>query len=302
MIVYAVPSEGIFGGIKVAYQTVDALLSLGVSACIATPDGRASQWFRSSAPVLARAEALSRMSDDDLLMFSLPHDYVDLKASGRRLVFHCQGTNPLIDPVICDPDVELLACWRQAREYTVEIAGRESTDVGIQVTESFFYAGQTKLASRVSYMPRRGAETARRIALANPQLRLEPIDGLDEDGVAARLAVSSVFIASSEGEAFGLPALEAMASGCIVLSVPVVGGTEFLRDGDNCFYGDVDHLARSAKLLTDPASRERLSRMRNSAVATALRYRPAVSRGKLERWAACLSEAQRGPFGEVSGG
>ena len=298
MIVYAVPNGGIHGGIKVAYQTVDALCALGVSACIATPDGLASQWFRSNAPVLSRAEALAQMSEDDLLVFSLPHDYSELRATGHQLVFHCQGTDPLIDPVIRDERVEVLTCWQQAAEYVEQRAGRESTDVGIQIADDFYHRGEEKDALAVAFMPRRGKEIALHIAGANPALRAQPIDGLSETQVAMRLRRSSAFIASSVGEGFGLPALEAMAAGCVVLSVPVVGGEEFLSDGENCFYGDTETLCRAASLLIDPAAAPRLAKIRYAAIATALSYRPALSRQKLARWVGSLSLAARQPFVE----
>ena len=164
MIAYVVPSAGIFGGIKVAYQFVDLLQDQGVATCIATPDGKASGWFRSRAPVVSRAWALDRLGDDDALMFSLPHDHAELKRTALPLFFHCQGTDPLIDPVLRDPDVAVLTCWQQAQDYAHATSGREAIDVGISISPAFHHRGELKDPHVATYMPRRGREVAERLA------------------------------------------------------------------------------------------------------------------------------------------
>ena len=281
MIVYCVPSEGVYGGIKVAYRFVDALQASGVAACIATPDGRASQWFRSQAPVLSRLEALGRLGADDIVMFSLPHDYLELRRTGSRLVFHCQGTDPLIDPILRDLDVTVLTCWQQAAEYVRDVAGREPIEVGIDIPEQFFHRGEAKDPHVALYMPRRGREAA--LALGRACRELEPvaIDGLDETEVALMMRRASIYLATAEDEWFGLPALEAMAAGCLVYSLPVRGGIEYLEDGVNCFVGDLTYLEDAIGRALHPEQADRHQAMRSAAIATALQYRSALQAPKV---------------------
>lgn len=291
MIVYCVPSEGVFGGIKVAYQLVDALGRAGACAAIATPDGRASTWFRSMAPVLQRDAALAALGADDLVVFSLPHDYEALRATGLPLAFHCQGTDPMIDPIISDPDVLVLTCWQQAAEYVRRVGGREPIDVGIAVADAFHHRGEEKDPRAALCMPRRGREIAARLADAEPRLSLVEMDGLDESEVAALMRRAGVYLATSEGEWFGLPALEAMAAGCLVFSVPTVGGGEYLHDGVTCHVGPVDYLEEQIIGLFDPARAEQWRAMRHAAMACAHEYRleaqtPRV-RALLERLGPC---------------
>ena len=60
----------------------------------------------------------------------------------------------------------------------------------------------------------------------------------------------SIYLATAEGEWSGLPALEAMSAGCVVVSVPVLGGMEYLDDGVNCrMAGPRDFTAAFGDLL-----------------------------------------------------
>jgi glycosyltransferase involved in cell wall biosynthesis len=95
---------------------------------------------------------------------------------------------------------------------------------------------------------------------------------MNEDEVARVMKYSSIYIATAEHEWFGLPALEAMSAGCVVVSVPVVGGTEYLNDGLNCrVVGPQDFAAVVGELLQEKSAVMRF-RMRQAAVATARRY------------------------------
>jgi glycosyltransferase involved in cell wall biosynthesis len=297
MIAYVVPAGGIAGGIKVAYQFVDRLGELGVAACIATPDGQAHTWFRSMAPVACEEDLLGLLGPDDLVMFSLPHDYERLASIGVPLAFHCQGTDPLIDPIICDPDVAILTCWSQAADYVQQRAGRTSVDVGMGISDAFFLSGDTKRLNRVAYMPRQGAAFAEAVIAHLPDVEPVAIDGRDEERVAMVLKRSSVFVASAEGEWFGLPTLEAMAAGCIVLSPPVLGGMGYLRDGVNCVIGDEACLGGFLARITDHREQARLMAMRHAAIASALDYRVRAHRERVRQFAESLPASVRRPIG-----
>ena len=103
MLYYFVPDTTIFGGIKVAYQFVDALNALGVPAVIASPEGRAATWFSSHAAVVDAAAAYESFRPQDIAVFSLPHDYAWLRELPGQLFFHCQGTDPLRSSYRPDP-------------------------------------------------------------------------------------------------------------------------------------------------------------------------------------------------------
>lgn len=237
MIYYFLPGNGIFGGVKVGYQLVDVLNSFGVSACIASPGGLAAQWFPSQAPVINRDDLLAGWKSSDIALFSLPSDYQELRSTCERLIFHCQGTDPAIESFESDYDMVTLSCWKQATDYFRD-RGIQPVEVRLGISDTFFYSGQLKRANSISFMPRRGRELFESLAHGLDGWSVSPIDGLGESGVARQLTRSTHFVATSPGEWFGLPALEAMAAGCVVLSPEVLGGTEYLRHGETALVGD----------------------------------------------------------------
>jgi hypothetical protein len=285
MIYYFLPGTGIYGGIKTGYQWVSLLNSLGVPAVVASPRGDAAAWFRSSVSVLSQETALSRMTPEDDAVFSLPHDYPRLRATvPGQLVFHCQGTDPLIDPILADETVPVLTCWPQAHAYVRQRRKRPPLDAGISISDCFFFPGTEKKPNRVSFMPRRGRDLAEQAQKANPHLEFVPIDGMNEQETARILHSSNYFLATSENEWFGLPALEAMAAGCIVLSVPVLGGMDYLSHLENAYVFSGTEIPSSLQKISTGTTAGFLHAMRARALATAYRYTQTAHRRHLAQW------------------
>ena len=78
-----------------------------------------------------------------------------------------------------------------------------------------------------------------------------------------------------------MPALEAMAAGCVVLSVPTLGGREYLIDGRSGQIAAAGDLPLLLRRLSQPDGRDLRARLRTGAAAVAARYRPSLQRAKL---------------------
>ena len=277
---YFLPGHTIFGGIKVGFQLTQLLNELGAPSVVATPGGLAPDWFRVRTAVVSQEWVLANIRTSDWILFSLPHDYARLKPLHGNLVFHCNGTDPLIDPIVADRGVAQLTCWQQATDYLQE-RGAEPVDVGISISDVFYYSGLPKQEKTVCYMSRRGADVAAQAARINAALSFTAIDGLSEAGVSEVMQRSSFYLATAEGEWFGLPAIEAMAAGCIVVSVPVLGGVEYLRSGTNCIVSAAHEVGPALRDISSDSQGTRRYSMRLKAAATAGGYRLSRQRSVL---------------------
>jgi glycosyltransferase involved in cell wall biosynthesis len=92
----------------------------------------------------------------------------------------------------------------------------------------------------------------------------ESVRARTEAEMAAFYSRCDVFVFPSLAEGFGLPALEAMACGCAVITTDCGGVSAFARAGDNCLMVPPDRpraLAEAmARLLSEPELRARLAR------------------------------------------
>ncbi len=85
---------------------------------------------------------------------------------------------------------------------------------------------------------------------------------IDDEELTRLYATASVFFLPTRMEGWGLSIMEAMASGCPVVSTPVGGVTELVHSGENGLLvqvGDVHGFAEAIELLLDDAAlRDRL--------------------------------------------
>jgi GT2 family glycosyltransferase/glycosyltransferase involved in cell wall biosynthesis len=98
------------------------------------------------------------------------------------------------------------------------------------------------------------------------------VESPDDERVGELFCQATVFVQTSTHEGFALPPLEAMASGAAVVCTDAHGNRDFCVDGVNCLMPGPrveDVCAAIARLLADPALRERLGR---AGIETAQEY------------------------------
>jgi glycosyltransferase involved in cell wall biosynthesis len=304
------------GGISVLYDHVAELRAAGYDAYIVhTKEGFRYPYGRADAPVLNLTVRLPIDSKDCLVV---PEDHrpglaAMSRAPCRKLVF-CQNHyyiyRGLAPPQTWqDFGVEaILAVSEPIRAALAQWFGVVATIIPPAIDSSFFVDADNLAFGRfppsVAFMPRMGAlhlnlvrgllQTA---AQKEPALavRWQPIDGCRREEVAAILKQSTFFLAIAEREGLGLPPLEAMAAGALVVGFKAGGGHDYASPDNGIWIPDGDGYALASGL---GAALRRLAaagpgvfaEFRTSALATAHRYgREAQRKALLSFWRAFLA-------------
>jgi len=107
------------------------------------------------------------------------------------------------------------------------------------------------------------------------------IDGAGREQVAARMRESHIYLSTGRYEGLGLPPLEAMGAGCLVVGFAAGGGLDYASPENGVWVPDDDPWALAAALkqtvagLNDPHARPALTAKRDVGHGTALTYSPA---------------------------
>jgi hypothetical protein len=146
-------------------------------------------------------------------------------------------------------------------------------------------------------------------ALRHPHLAEVPwvtIDNLGHDEVLSILSRSTVFLSLQRFEGFGLPALEAMAGGCLVVGFAGDGGWDY-ADSHNGLWIQDDALEAAADALATAVTGLRDGRSSSLAMveagkATAARHGPEPRRSALLEFFEKLQARGPGDGGDGDGG
>lgn len=131
---------------------------------------------------------------------------------------------------------------------------------------------EKRVPGRVLALPRKRPEDLAKVMeiLEGEGVDFRLADSLPQSELIKEYQAADIFIATGYPEGFGLPPLEAMACGAVVVGFTGGGASEFMRDGDTALVvedGDCDQLAQRLKqLLADPALKARLRESSNEVV------------------------------------
>lgn len=277
------------GGVRISHHHVGLLIRNGFDAAILLRQDRPQPFFPADVPIQIFTAAF-RFRDDDI--FVVPEPWGDflthLAARPVRKIVFCQnhfyvsyGLGPHRDYSAYGVET-VFCCGDMIAKFLRTTLGLARVPVVHNaIDHTLFKPGHKRL--QIAYMPRKMAKEADFIRLVfrlrHPQfagIPWQPIDMVVEAEVARRLAESAIFLSLSRLEGVGLPPLEAMASGCLVVGFTGGGGLEFARD-DNGFWCPPDDLVNAADALAravamfegDPVGYEM---RREAGVRTAGRY------------------------------
>lgn len=245
LIIYLCPSTNIpQGGVKVIYKQVALINSLQgqLSANVLHPmsPNFNCKWFNNSA-IFKRDLVFDPQNNFVIIpeFWAVPHARL-IHNVGVRYGIYVQGGyiinrnngeeldaayhNAKLILAISDDTVE---CIKMAFPACADKVYR----VHCSVNPDKFNARPHK-KNIICYMPRRMKNHSELVTFfLNKKIpqhwKIESIDGLDEEGVAAILGRSKIFLSFSEMEGVGLPPVEAALSGCQVIGYTGEGGKEY---------------------------------------------------------------------------
>lgn len=212
------------------YQFVEHLCAAGLDARVVQARHRfRPDWFRSTAPVVG-ARASRVLAGDVVIIPEIWGHLVD-ELAGLPLVLLNQ--NPFLARDEHVPSDDLLATVvvsehsRRFCELAYPGLPVERIRLGVPAVRSM------PKRRRIAFMPRRGGHTGWQLIRALERSgrlagwEVVAIDDLPAAEVSRQLSTSSVFLSLSNREGFGLPPLEAMAAGCVVVGYHGQAGREY---------------------------------------------------------------------------
>jgi hypothetical protein len=296
------------GGVRTLYRHVEILRNAGFDAYVVQhQNGFRASWFRSDAPVLYAEGGLAFGPEDWAV---IPEDHSQalegLRNVDCRKAIFCQGHYQIFESIAPTSSwadygaTAVLASSIPIRDFVRGVFGLEPAYIPLSLDLDLFRPGTGRRELQVAFMPRKGAHHLRMVqALIHhraPELGDIPwvaIDGYGETEVAATLGRSAFFLATGSREGFGLPPLEAMACGALVVGFRAGGGAEYARPDNGFWVADEDTLALADRLIEllrayrGGQMEARWASVRDAGQRSAARYtRDAEAKRVIEFWAA----------------
>ncbi|MCG5051977.1 MAG: glycosyltransferase [Myxococcales bacterium] len=245
------------GGVRTIYHHVETLVASGREAAVVHFAPERPDWFASSAPVIDGNTALSLREDDTLVV---PEDYPAALLALRQVpllkVVFCQNHYHVFE--VLEPEAHysdfgvtrVLASSDIIATFCRDTFGLPTAVVPYALDLDRLAPAPAQRLLQVAFMPRKGAWNLRIVRgllhHQHPELRdvpWVPIENKSEAETAAILQQSSVYVSTSHREGFGLPPLEAMACGAVVVGFTGGGGAAFARPDNGVWVPDENPLA-----------------------------------------------------------
>ncbi len=239
------------GGIRAIYRHVDILNRAGLSAAVLHhSDDFACRWFEHSTRTVG-APSVALSAEDALVVPEIYGPFLRRLPREPRLIAFSQNAYLTFEhmPAGETPpyerfDAALTVSADSAEYLRFAFPGLDVSIVPNAIDPGIFHAAPRVPSERLAMMARKRPGDAEEILrLLDERLRgweMVRIEGASETETAAALRSAPIFLALGWREGFGLPAAEAMASGCYVVGFPGFGGRELfdpsfsvpLEDGD----------------------------------------------------------------------
>ena len=235
------------GGVKYLYKHVVVLNENGFHAVILhKKQGFRCTWFDNKTQVTCRDVIKIKHSDYLVIPEMFCSSYPLIEQGIRKVIisqnahytFNCHSLDQYdLKSSYMEKDITNVFCTSlHIEKYINYVFPNLKTFRGhYGINANLFQYNENK-EKIIAYMPRKLPKEALQVINllkfrgALKGWKLQEIDNLKETEVAEILKKSLIFISLSDREGFGLPPVEAMACGCLVIGCHGIGGREYFKE------------------------------------------------------------------------
>ena len=246
IIFFLAPFTVPFGGVATILEHVRVLSKYGICAWVAMPEQPTTDFYQTDAPTIIYRDLLT-VFDDDICVFPeglLGYTKAVKGHSAKRLMF-CQNQYYL--PFSAHPELGfaefhldgVIASSLAIQSCLEDLYGLENVPLIPYAIDPSMYSRESNKKRQIAFMPRKLGDYVPFIQATF--VRMYPdysdvpwvaIHQMTRRDAAKVLSESAIFLSLSDKESFGLPPLEAMASGCVVAGFHGDGGREYMNEGN----------------------------------------------------------------------
>lgn len=254
-IIYLCPAIDIpIGGIKVIYKHVDILNQIGYDAYVYHDVNMfRCTWFRNTTRIVYYLD----INDHDIIVVPETMAHLIFRFKCKKIIFNqnvyntFQENNSSREQVGVDPyRIKDLFAVMVVSEDNYAVIKEKYPEMQIYIVRNCIdkqiFSYDERKVNQICYMSRKNKKHIEFITnMLNPELlvgwKFVDIDGCNENETAQIMKESKIFLSVSDKEGFGLPAAEALATGCMVVGYNGKGGKEYF---DRCCitidYGNIE--------------------------------------------------------------
>lgn len=283
------------GGIKVIYQHCILLNSLGYETYPVLMGEYHGNFYNYDIEYKEYNEVIHEIGSSDVVVATEFEPYQGLQFENARKVMFIQNwlglTTRLDEDDLNKSYINLgydhvITCSNYCTQYVKQKMDIHATTItnGIDLTQ-FHPSKEHRRKNRILAMSRKNPDDLQKImalmAKSNYEFRI--VDGLSQAELITEYQAADIFLATGYPEGFGLPPLEAMCCGCVVVGFTGGGAREFMRDGDTALIaedGDVYAVVAQLNLLENDENLKET--IRENGLKNAQQYDLSVTRQQLQ--------------------
>lgn len=283
------------GGIKVAYQHCLILNELGFNATPVRLGKYEGNFFHYPIKTVHISEVENTFSENDILVCPEICPKQALKYSVPKKVLFAQNWTQLyernlfkgeaLETSYQDAGFDAVMC---CSPYLVQFLNKEPAG-SVAVVNNYIDQRKFKenaairIKNRVLALPRKNPDDLKKIVNLLKQDNIDFVfaDGLTEDQIITEYQKADIFLATGYPEGFGLPPLEAMACGAVVVGFTGGAASEFMIHNETALVAEDGDTETAANLLIELLNKSDFKeKLRVNSLIIAKRYN--VDRTKKE--------------------